>query len=69
MRKISDGIYTHRGYDIIKDEQGIYIGGFLLLFKSLTDAKEYINKHIDGTNKKTPVIVGEWKEDIKITAS
>ena len=31
--------------------------------------KEYINKHIDGTNKKAPVIVGEWKEDIKITAS
>lgn len=63
MRKISDGVYFHRGYDIIKDNQGIWITGFLVLFQSLNDAKEYINQHLDGTNKHDPRIIGIWSEN------
>ena len=34
MRKITDGIYQHRGYMIIKDEQGIWVENHLYLFKT-----------------------------------
>lgn len=61
MRKIADGIYTHRGSEILKDEQGIWVAGWLYLFKTYTDARFFIDKIIDGTNKREPVIVGEWK--------
>lgn len=61
MRKITDGIYQHRGYMIIKDEQGIWVENHLYLFKTWNDAREFINQLIDGINKKEPVIVGEWK--------
>lgn len=60
MKKLCDGIYTHRGNDIIKDEQGIWVCGHLHIFKTLNDAKEFINKIIDSTNKKEPQIIGEW---------
>lgn len=63
MKKISEGVYVHRGYDIIKDNQGIWISGFLVLFQSLNDAKEYINQHLDGTNKHDPRIIGTWSEN------
>ena len=61
MKKISDGIYSHRGYDIIKDEQGIWVENHLEIFKSYNDAKEFINKIMDGTNKKEPVVIGTWE--------
>lgn len=61
MKKISDGIYKHRGYWIIKDEQGICVENRLHIFKTWNDAREFINKITDGTNKKEPVIIGEWK--------
>lgn len=61
MKKLCNGIYMHRGNDIIKDEQGIWVCGYLYLFKTLNDAKEFINKVMDGTNKKEPQIVGEWQ--------
>lgn len=64
MRKISDGIYRHRGYMILKDEQGIWVENHLHLFKTWTDAREFVNQLIDGTNKKEPVIIGEWKAQI-----
>lgn len=49
MKKISDGIYSHRGYDIIKDEQGIWVENHLEIFKSYNDAKEFIKNY--GRNK------------------
>lgn len=61
MKKLTDGIYTHRGYDIFKDEQGIWVENHLELFPTWNDAKEFINKLLDGTNKKEPRIIGEWK--------
>lgn len=63
MRKISDAIYVHRGVWIIKDEQGICIDWDIQrfnIYKSFNSAKEFINKYIDGTNKREPVIVGQW---------
>lgn len=60
MQKIVDGMYIHRGYVITKDDQGISINGHLHLFKTFTDARAYIDKYHDGSNKKEPVIIGEW---------
>lgn len=62
MKKITTDIYTHRGYDIIKDEQGIWVCGFLELFPSFNMAKEFINKHLDSTNKIEPKIIGYWHD-------
>ena len=62
MRKISDGIYIHKNRMIFKDEQGIWVENWIHLFKTLADARAFVDKIIDGTNKKDPVIVGEWKE-------
>lgn len=62
MRKLCDDIYTHRGYSIIKDEQGIWVCNWLHIFPTWNDAREFINKIIDGTNKKEPRIIGEWHE-------
>ncbi len=62
MRKISDGIYVHRNLWITKDEQGICVEGHLEIFPTWNDAREFINKWLDGTNKKEPRIIGEWHE-------
>lgn len=69
MKKISDTLYLHRGRLILKDEQGIYVEHHLHLFKTWTDAREFINQILDGTNKKTPVIIGEWKAVEVVNAS
>ena len=63
MQKLIDGIYTHKGRMILKDEQGIYVEGSLLLFKTFNDARNFIDKTHDGSNKKEPVIVGEWSAE------
>ena len=60
MQKIANGIYTHRGVWILKNKDGWTVDNCLHIFKALTDAKEYINKTMDGTNKKEPRIVREW---------
>ena len=62
MKKLSDGIYIHRGYWIVKDEQGICVENHLEIFKTWNDAKEFINKLLGGTNKAEPRIIGMWKE-------
>lgn len=62
MKKLTDGIYTHRGYWIIKDNQGICVENHLEIFKTWNDAREFINKMLDGSNKSEPRIIGEWKE-------
>ena len=62
MEKISQGIYSHRGYMILKDEQGIWVEQHFELFQTWNDAREFINKILDGTNKVEPRIIGEWRE-------
>ena len=49
MKKIVDNIYIHRKHFIIKDVQGIYVEGYLEIFPTWNDAKEFINKFEDGT--------------------
>ena len=64
MRKICENIWLHRSELIIKDEQGIWIDWKIRsfdLYKTIEDAKQAINKYLDGTNTKEPRIVGEWK--------
>lgn len=63
MLKIVENVYIHRGYVISKDDQGIRIHGCLHLFKTFADAKAYIDKYHDGSNKKEPVITGEWNAE------
>lgn len=62
MRKIANNIYFHRGYCIFKDEQGIWVENHLELFPTWNDAREFINKMLDSTNKTEPRIIGERKE-------
>ncbi len=63
MRKIANDIYAHRGYDIFKDNQGIWVESHLELFPTWNDAREFINKLLDETNKKEPRIIGMWNEN------
>lgn len=62
VRKIIGGLWVHRRVYIFKNEKGIYVEDHLELFKTLADAREFINKILDGTNKKEPVVVGTWEE-------
>ena len=61
MRKISNDIYIHRGYWILRDERGICVENHLEIFKTWNDAREFINKFIDSTNKTEPRIIGMWE--------
>lgn len=63
MQKIVDDIYIHKNYFILKDEQGIFVENHLELFPTWNDAREFINKIHDGTNKKEPRVVGMWKSN------
>lgn len=60
MKKLANNIWIHRRVAILKDAQGIWCENSLHLFKTLTDACAYIDKTLDGTNKREPRIVGEW---------
>ncbi len=66
MKKLADGIWVHRRYWIFKDEQGIYVdfgtSKSLNLYKTLEDAKQAINKVMDGTNTRELRIVGTWED-------
>lgn len=64
MTKIANDIYFHRGYCIFKDGQGIWVENHLELFPTWNDAREFINKMLDSTNKTEPRIIGEWKEQV-----
>lgn len=61
MKRLADGIYIHRGWLMIKDEQGICIENHLEIFPTWNDAREFINKIMDSTNKTEPRIIGMWK--------
>ena len=67
MKKIGDGFWIHRGRCIFKDKQGIWVENCLHLFGTLTDARLYIDKIHDGSNKREPVIVGEWTDSTEDT--
>lgn len=60
-------MWEYRGKTVRKDEQGIFIVGCLHLFKTLTDAEIYIDKHNDEQvwerkwNCREPKIVGKWE--------
>lgn len=62
MRKIADGIWKHRNQFIMKDKDGIWIDWEIKsfdLYASLEDAKQAINKYLDGTNTREPRVVGK----------
>jgi len=61
MRKLGNGIYIHRNKLIIKDEQGIYVEGYLHIFPTFTDARYFIDKMHSGCHKREPAIIGKWK--------
>ena len=66
MRKFADDIYIHRGEWIFKDSQGIWVENHLELFPTWNDAREFINKRIDGTNKLEPRVIGTWSVDKQV---
>ena len=63
MKKLVDGVYIHRRHLITKDEQGICVEDNLEIFPTWNDAREYVNKIMDGTHKKEPRIIGMWSMD------
>lgn len=68
MRKVFNGVYEHRGVMILENKDGWVVDDCLHIFKALIDAKEYINKFLDGTNTREPRIVREWtiEEDYQV---
>ena len=62
MRKLAENIWDYKRETIIRDSQGIYVAGHLELFKTLDDAKQWIDKKHDGSNTKEPKIIGMWKD-------
>ena len=60
MKKICD-FYVHRGYWISKEHGGWTMASAwdtrLEVFKTLTDAKNFIDKRHDGSNKAEPRII------------
>lgn len=60
---VKSEIYFHRGKWIIRHTQGICVEGYLELFPTFTDAKHFINKILDGSNEREPIIIGMWSED------
>jgi len=58
MKYIIKGYYIHRNKLINKCPYGWEVENCLNIFKTLNDAKQYINQKCDGTNTKTPEIIG-----------
>lgn len=62
MQKIAPGTYKHRNRWIFTDDQGIFVEHRMELMATYSDARQLIDKLHDGSNKKEPKIVGEWKD-------
>lgn len=62
-RIVKNEIYTHRGVWITRYNQGIGTDIDLKLFRTFADAKRYIDKKLDGTHDREPIIIGEWSEE------
>lgn len=54
-----NGLYFYRGYTITRMLGGWWYDGDLNIYKTIQDAKNAINKHIDGTHTAEPRILGE----------
>ena len=60
-------MYFHRGQILMryhKEEDGndgIGTDEDDALFATFADARRYVDKRIDGTNDREPVIIGRWK--------
>ena len=60
------GFYFHRDKIITRFLGGWWIDGDLNIYKTISDAKNAIDKIHDGSNKKEPIIIGtaEWNDGI-----
>ena len=61
INKLSIPLVTLTKDTIFNEEGKIWVENHLELFPTLIDAKKWINLRIDGTNKRIPKIIGEWK--------
>ena len=72
MKKICNW-YFHRDYTICRNYGGwVVVGTYSSscydIFKTLADAKNYIDKHHDGSNKAEPRIIGKMTDEQFINA-
>lgn len=67
MRSLGNGIYVHRGewINYWPELGGWMMENNLLVYKTLADAKNAVNKHLDGTHKAEPRVIGEADYDPK----
>lgn len=63
MQSLGNGLYVHRGKGIFKMSIGWTVDDSLLVFKSISDARAYIDKIHSGCNKKEPLIIGDISFD------
>lgn len=61
MRRIVKGTYVHRGIWINywKELSGWMLEDNLLVYRTLVDARNAIDKRLDGTHKAEPMVLGE----------
>ena len=59
MKCFVPGIYSHRGSMIRRDFGGWTVDCDLKVYKRLEDARNSIDKYLDGTHKAEPVIIRE----------
>ena len=67
MRHLAPGIYEYRRTLILKSQGGWCYENHLDIYATLEDAKQAINKMMDGTNTREPRVIGQWSEDYEKT--
>lgn len=62
--------YTHRGKEICKNYGGwVIVDGYCYdIFKTLADARNYIDKRHDGNYKAEPRVIGKMTDEQFINA-
>lgn len=63
MQHFGNGLYMHRGKGIFKMSIGWTVDESLLVFKSISDARAYIDQIHSGCNKKEPLVIGDISFD------
>ena len=60
----------YRGVDICKNYGGyVIVDGYdYNIYKSYESAKNAVRKHLDGTNKREPIIIGKMTDEQFINA-
>lgn len=69
--RIGNGWYEHRGMMICKNYGGwVIVNGCCCysIFKALSDAKNYIDKHYDSSHKAEPRVIGKMDREQFINA-